>query len=111
MTSLVREQPHVPAEMSAKEIELRREIATDSLAAWRKERPVSSHHSDLKDAKVAHYESELRYIATIDALREHEKQLREYAQMALNHWGDPNCAKCKEIKDGLAELLAAKEGE
>lgn len=46
----------------------------------------------------------------IDALRERERRLREYAQMALDHWGDLDCAECKEIKDGLAELLAAKEG-
>lgn len=62
--------------LSAQEINQRREEVENQLAAWIKEKPVSYVHSDRRQAFIARYELELRYLATIDRQSAELKRLR-----------------------------------
>ncbi len=54
--------------LTSDEIAHRKEVAIEMLTEWRKDKPIDSHRSDLKDSQIVKYEQELRYLATIDAI-------------------------------------------
>jgi hypothetical protein len=47
-------------------------------------------------------------VPEIDAMRDRERRLLEYARKASDHYERSACSTCIEIRDGLAELLAAE---